>query len=139
MGFEPTSFPTKYPTINPTPVPTMPPTPVPTVPPTMVPTMPPTMHPTVYPTMPPTTMHPTLHPTLEPTKYADAGTMAPTDLTCRDYGPNPCPDDIVLLKHHTEGVTALPRDSFRIISQDTSSVTVQFNQKYDMSVPYMFY
>jgi len=65
--------------------------------------------------------------------------MAPTDHICRDYGPNPCPDDIVLLTNHTEGVTALPRDSFRIISQDTSSVMVQFNQKYDMSVPFMFY
>jgi len=95
----------------------------------------PTMHPTFYPTMPPTTMHPTLHPTGHPVAFTE--TMAPTDLTCRDYGRNPCPDDIVLLKH--EGVTELPRDSFRIISQDTSSVTVQFNQMYHVSVPFMFY
>merc|ERR1711971_251278 len=138
---DPTMHPTPVPTVYPTPVPTVYPTPGPTVYPTPVPTVYPTPVPTVYPTMPPTTMHPTAVPTPYPTTkapFAEAVTMPPTDeLMCRDYGPNPCPDDILLLKH--DGVTELPEGSFRIISQDTSSVTVRFNQMYDTYIPFLFY
>merc|ERR1711971_1437184 len=135
---DPTMHPTPVPTMYPTPVPTVYPTPVPTPYPTRVPTVYPTPVPTLYPTMPPTTMHPTPVPSPYPIFEEEALTMPPTDeLMCRDYGPNPCPDDILLLKH--DGVTELPEGSFRIISQDTSSVTVRFNQMYDTYIPFLFY
>merc|ERR1711971_389606 len=96
----PTVYPTPVPTPYPTPGPTVYPTPVPTVYPTPVPTVYPTPVPTLYPTMPPTTMHPTPVPSPYPIFEEEALTMPPTDeLMCRDYGPNPCPDDILLLKH----------------------------------------
>merc|ERR1711971_812980 len=139
-----TPDPTTTPSMSPTGTPTATPSGTPTATPSGTPTKDPTMHPTPVPTVYPTPV-PTVYPTAVPTPYptteapfAEAVTMPPTDeLMCRDYGPNPCPDDILLLKH--DGVTELPEGSFRIISQDTSSVTVRFNQMYDTYIPFLFY
>merc|ERR1711865_970115 len=51
-----------------------------------------------------------------------------------------CPEDILLLEHI--GVTPYPDDTIRILSQDTTSVTIALSQSYTKSpatIDYIFY
>merc|ERR1712014_425689 len=48
------------------------------------------------------------------------------DIFFPPVGPDDCPDDILLFEQ--TGVTPFPKDSVRIVSQDTSSVTVELVQ-----------
>jgi len=116
------------------------PTPSPSAYPTDLPSAPPTGLPSVSPTMSPTSSAPTTYP---PTPFpsahpiAENATPPPTEKECVEYERNPCPADIVQL--HEVGVTPLPSTYFRIVSQDTDTVTVQFKNMYDLEIPHMFY
>jgi len=129
----PTAGPTASPTASPTAGPTASPTAGPTASPTASPTAGPTASPTAGPTAGPTaspTAGPTASPSPEPTAELDTfgdddGT---DDIFFPPIGPEECPDDILLVKHI--GVTEYSEDIIRIISQDTSSVTVEVRQTF---------
>jgi len=123
----PTEVPTRFPTRNPTPKPTG----VPSVPPTGVPSVKPTPSPTGTPTAKPTpaTAKPTSDPTKSPVDLERQGGADDDDtITVPEVGPDECPPDILLLSATTG--TALPRDTVRIVRQDTTSVTVQIHQMF---------
>jgi len=104
----------------------------PTTSPTKSPTDLPSPTPTFSPTMFPTTNEPTFIEEAEPF------TLPPTHKECVRYERNPCPTDIVQVHH--EGITVLPElEMFRIISQDTSTVTIEFHNMYASEIPHMFY
>jgi len=62
---------------------------------------------------------PTLNPTEKPTE------------SCPEYVPPECPEDIIVLEK--VGVTPYPDDSIRVLSQDTTSVTVELKQSFAKS------
>jgi hypothetical protein len=122
----------------------------PTKNPTKEPTASPTKNPTVYPTKNPTvspTKNPTMGPTMDPTSPPTSETT--TSLEKNGAGndddfflPPTCPDDVKLIKQ--QGVTPFPEDTasaVRIISQDTSTVTVKLEQAWMSStvIDYIYY
>jgi len=115
------------------------PTTQPSAAPTLVPTETPTKSPTKSPTAEPT-KSPTEKPTESPTK---SPTGEPTaEPKCPEYVPPECPEDIVVLE--TVGVTPYPDDSIRVLSQDTTSVTIALHQSFAKSstsdaIDYVFY
>jgi len=159
----PTASPTGGPTASPTDAPTASPTDAPTASPTGGPTASPTGGPTASPTDAPTAS-PTGGPTASPTDAPKATTASPTggptaspteeptgspidkfgddDDTDDKYfppvGPEPCPDDILLIKH--VGIKEYPHEAVKIIKQDEDSVTVQVNQAFsEFSIDHLYY
>jgi len=165
----PTNEPTKNPTLSPTKNPTLEPTNLPTNEPTKNPTMFPSKKFTMEPTNPPTkepTNEPTKNPTISPSKNPTPDptnplvdpvippTQEPTDLATKSLVENAgemnddfyypplrtCPDDVKLTD--TRGVTPFPQDTtsaVRIVSQDTSTVTVQLKQVWSGAVDSIYY
>jgi hypothetical protein len=144
----PTSSPTATPTASPTDgtttePPTSSPTPTSTASPTDgTTTEPPTSSPTASPTDGTTTEPPTdviaeVFPPVSP-PIDVLGGDDDDDIFLPPIGPEDCPDDILLIKH--DGVTKFPVDAVRIISQDTTTVTVALQQSFTTSsIDYMFY
>lgn len=93
----------------------------------------PTPSPTSEPTPSPTS-EPTLSPSSEPT---DPLVPLGDDDFTDDVFLTPCPDDLLLLKHI--GTEEFPNDAVSIISQDTTSVTVQVKQAYSTTEVDHFY
>lgn len=99
--------------------------------PTESPSSSPSFNPTGSPSSSPSisvTSSPTVRPTARPTeRFTQLG--PPSDDGNDDFVYRPdCPEDITVLKH--SGVTDLPDGSVRIVSQDSSNVTVQLVQTY---------
>lgn len=111
---EPTSSPSDSPSSSPSSSPSLNPTPHPTPRPSSSPTSSPSDGPSSIPTPSPSA-GPTDSPTLKPTGRSDGSDAL-------------CPEDIQLITHI--GVTDLPDDSIRIVSQNGSNVTVQLVQAY---------
>merc|ERR1712176_431082 len=104
--------------------PTSSPTSSPTTSPTTVPTDSRTSNPTESPTV-----RPTLRPTARFTQFAQSDDE--NDDIRYPENPAECPEDIRVVHH--DGVTNLPDDAIRIVSQDSSTVTVQLVQAYTNS------
>ena len=102
------------------------------------PTPSPTGLPTVEPTPEPTPS-PTKSPTEEPTHpLVPLGDDDITDdLYFPPVGPEECPEDLLILKHI--GTKEYPNDAVKIISQDTTTVTVQIDQKFSTEEVSHFY
>jgi hypothetical protein len=117
------------------------------VPTTASPTSSPTAAPTAAPTDSTTTESPTdviaelfppTDPPVSPPIDVNGGDDDDDDTFLPPLGPEVCPEDILLLKH--DGVTTYPTDAVRIISQDTTTVTVELQQSFTTStIDYMFY
>ena len=139
---EPTTSPSANPTMNPTNGPTVSSSTNPSSGPTISPSDSPTSGPTTSLSENPSgslTDRPTASPTKNPTASPSASPIANSpiillgaddddDIFFPPIGPEVCPDDILLIKH--EGVTDYIGDTVRIISQDTTSVTVALIQTY---------
>ena len=101
----------------------------------------PTDGPSSSPSSGPTTSSPTASPTDGTTTEPPIVVLGGDDDDDRflpPIGPEDCPDDILLIKH--DGVTTFPTDAVRIISQDTTTVTVALQQSFTTSsIDYMFY
>lgn len=102
----------------------------------------PTPSPTGLPTAEPTpepTPSPTKSPTEEPTHpLVPLGDDDITDdLYFPPVGPEECPEDLLILKHI--GTKEYPNDAVKIISQDTTTVTVQIDQKFSTEEVSHFY
>jgi len=80
-------------------------------------------------------------PTAEPEEPSPTGspTASPTPLFPL-IGPETCPNDILLMAH--TGITAYPDDAVRIISQDSTTVTINLAQTFtspDLTIDNIFY
>lgn len=145
-SYSPSGYPT---TTSPTISPSIEPTTSPTSEPTGSPSAGPTATPTTYPSSGPTTVSPTTSPTSSPTTSptsspSDSPTAQVTpepsaklvtlktgdddDIFFPPIGPAACPEDILLVKH--TGVTGFADQAVRVVSQDSSTVTVEIVQKY---------
>merc|ERR1711935_855045 len=66
--------------------------------------------------------------------FSETTTSQPFDFVsgeCPEYVPPECPEDIIVLEK--VGVTPYPDDSIRVLSQDTTSVTVELKQSFAKS------
>jgi len=152
----PTAVPTSSPTAGPSDGPSLPPTSSPSASPTSSPSIKQSAGPSDGPSLSPSSS-----PIVSPTSSPSATTVAPTTAaptvapvkppitiheTDDNYnddtilGPEDCPDDILLIEH--EGITPYPADSIRILSQDTTTVTIELSQLFtttSSSIDFMFY
>jgi len=114
---------TEEPTSSPSNSPSGEPTESPSSSPSFNPTDSPSSSPSISITSSPT-VRPTATPSAKFTQYGPPSDDGNDDLV---YRPD-CPEDVTVLEH--SGVTDLPDGSVRIVSQDSSTVTVQLVQAY---------
>lgn len=133
-SFSPSASPSSSPSSSPSASPSSSPSATPTATPTIKPTAAPTKSPSISPSEAPSTGAPTVSPTVSPSiesriddDFEERGDDDDSDdIFFPPVGPDDCPDDILLFEQ--TGVTPFPKDSVRIVSQDTSSVTVELVQ-----------
>jgi hypothetical protein len=152
----PSSVPSDGPSLNPSTGPTASPSSSPSSSPNASPSSMPSDGPSLYPSSSPS-KPPKPVPTNMPSDPLQASTDSPTEgevpnlppfITLGDddddtpwlppLGPEECPEDILLIEH--EGVTDYPEGTVRILSQDTTTVTVALTQAYTKTeIDYFYY
>jgi len=126
----PSAAPSATPTVSmvPSAIPSAMPSNTPSAGPSSGPSSSPTVSPTENPSSNPSNIATTANPTADWQKHREDDDGYDDDRENPDPEPTPCPEDIELV--HQSGETSFPLDSVRIVSQDTTSVTVQIHQTF---------